>query len=63
MESLVEVLAIVMKNALDSMGGADEEVHGDTSLMDAGLDSLASVGFRNSLIKDLGGAVRSPRPA
>jgi tetratricopeptide (TPR) repeat protein len=42
----------VMKIATQSIA-ADEELEVDTPLMDAGLDSLASVAFRNSLMTEL----------
>mmetsp|Transcript_44146 Transcript_44146/g.78147 ORF Transcript_44146/g.78147 Transcript_44146/m.78147 type:complete len:288 (+) Transcript_44146:791-1654(+) len=41
--------------ALSMLGMASEELPIDTPLMDAGLDSLSMVEFRNELIKEFGG--------
>lgn len=47
-----EVSDKIMKVAVSSVAG-DEDIELDTPLMDAGLDSLASVAFRNSLQNEL----------
>lgn len=44
----------VRKIAMASIADMDEdELHGDTALMDAGMDSLSSVAFRNALATEL----------
>lgn len=49
------VQEIVKKVALQSLSDMEEdEFHGDTALMDAGMDSLSSVAFRNQLAAELG---------
>jgi len=42
-------LALVKENALDAIGGDEEELQMDSPLMDVGLDSLAAVAFRETL--------------
>jgi len=49
-EVVKEKLVKVLEQAL----AGDEDVELDTPLMDAGLDSLASVAFRNSLQSEIG---------
>lgn len=51
--NIEDVLAMVGKAAVDTAG--EDEIANDTSLMDAGLDSLSSVAFRNMLTKQLPG--------
>lgn len=52
---LQDVIDIIHKHALEATGGGDEEVFNDSSLMDAGMDSLSSVAFRNTLQRALPG--------
>lgn len=49
-----EVQKIVKANVMESIGGDEDEVQLDSALMDVGLDSLATVQFRDALNKAFG---------
>jgi len=49
-----DVRAIILKNAMETVGETDE-LYSDSSLMDAGMDSLSAVAFRNQLQRELAG--------
>merc|ERR1712138_372100 len=48
----VDVGKKVMKFVIETAASEDDEVHMDSALMDAGIDSLAAVSFTNALASE-----------